>query len=269
MIAVDLTTLNPLEKRIHEQMIRHSKIMPAIRINQAAGFCQCSVSKISKFVKKIGFSSYRQYLDFLYGKDIGPVRGSGELTRIRSFIDAFDTAMVDEVLALIDAHDKIALFGYGPSLLCARYFEYRLQNCSDKTTVAASDELTLNNMVDRSTLLIIITETGRFLPFREIYDSTRLRGGTVAIIAEEYNTGLLDQCDKVFWLCPEPQPAHLKPYEKSRTLLFIFLEEIIQRLLQRKKGRHPCEAPGEKGTQGKRSPSTTRIRRPDAGSRTF
>lgn len=132
MINLDLSTLNPLEKKIHKQMIRHSKAIPFIRINQAAEFCQCSVSKISKFVKKMGFSSYRQYLDFLYGKDIPPAAGSDELNRVRSFIDTFDNGMVDDLLSLIDQHKKIIFFGYGPSLLCARYFEYRFQNCSDK-----------------------------------------------------------------------------------------------------------------------------------------
>lgn len=234
MITVDLSALNPLEKQIHEQMVRHSKTMPAIRINDAAEFCCCSVSKISKFVKKLGFSNYRQYLDFLYGREIPPAAGSGELKRLSSFINTFDTAMVDELLALIDSHDKIALFGYGPSLLCAQYFEYRFRNCSDKTTMAVSDEVTLKNMVDDSTLLLVITETGRFQSFRDIFDAAVEKGAKAVIIAEEYNTDLLDQCHRIFWLSPSPQPAHLKPYEKSRTLFFIFLEEVIQRLLQRK-----------------------------------
>lgn len=234
MITIDLDALNPLEKQIHEKMIRRSKTMPTIRINQAAAFCHCSVSKISKFVKKLGFSNYKQYLDFLYGKDIKPIAGSNELHRVGSFIETFDTAMIDELLSLIDSHDKIALFGYGPSLLCARYFEYRFRNCSDKTFMAVSDEVTLNNMVDKSTLLLIITETGRFLSFQDIYTAAKQKGGRVVILAEEYNTELFTQCDKIFWLSPAPQPAHLKPYEKSRTLFFIFLEEIIQRLLHRR-----------------------------------
>ncbi len=234
MITIDLDTLNPLEKQIHEQMIRRSKTMPTIRINQAAGFCHCSVSKISKFVKKLGFSNYKQYLAFLYGKNITSMGGSNELHRVGAFIKNFDTARTDALLSLIDRHDKIFLFGYGPSLLCARYFEYRFRNCSDKTFMAVSDEVTLNNMVDKSTLLLIITETGRFLSFADVYTAAKQKGGTVAIIAEEYNTELLHQCDKIFWLSPDPQPAHLKPYEKSRTLFFIFLEEIVQRLLQRR-----------------------------------
>ena len=234
MITIDFDALNPLEKQIHKQMIRHSKTMPTIRINQAAAACHCSVSKISKFVKKLGFSNYKQYLAFLYGKDIRAVNGSNELDRVKSFIDTFDPAMTNGLLSLIDSHDKIALFGYGPSLLCARYFEYRFRNCSDKTFMAVSDEVTLNNMMDGSTLLMIITETGRFLSFQDVYTAAKQKGCRVVIIAEEYNTGLFNQCDKIFCLSDTPQSNHLKPYEKSRTLFFIFLEEIVQRLLQRK-----------------------------------
>lgn len=245
MITIDLNALNPLEKQIHEQMIRHSQTMSTIRINQAAGFCQCSVSKISKFVKKLGFSNYRQYLDFLYGKEIKPMNStsgssedrSDELNRIRSFIETFDTAIINELLSLIDSHEKIVLFGYGPSLLCAQYFEYRFRNCSDKPTMAVSDEVTLTNIMDESTLLLIITETGRFLSFEDVYKAAKKKGGKVVIILEEYNTKLLNQCDKIFWLSETAQPTHLKPYEKSRTLFFIFFEEIIQKLLRRKQNK--------------------------------
>jgi DNA-binding MurR/RpiR family transcriptional regulator len=234
MINLDLSTLNPLEKKIHKQMIRHSRTMPGIKINQAAELCQCSGSKISKFVKKLGFSSYRQYLDFLYGREIPPAAGSDELGRVKSFIDTFDNGMVDDLLTLIDGHGKIIFFGYGPSLLCARYFEYRFHNCSDKPAMAVSDEVTLNNLVDDTTLLLILTETGRFKSFEPVYERAKRNGATVVILVEEYNTDLFNQCDNIFWLSRTAQPAHLKPYEKSRTLFFIFLEEIIQRLLVKK-----------------------------------
>ena len=236
MINVDLNTLNPLEKQIHETLIRESKTRESMRISEAAALCGCSDSKISKFVKKLGFTNYKQYLDFLYGRDLGRQVPSAELNRVQKFIQNFDTEMVDELLSLIDEHEKVVLFGYGPSLLCAQYFEYRFRNCSDKTTMAFSDEVALENMVDKSTLLLLITETGRFHSFRDVYAAAKTKGGTVVIIVEEYNTKLFNQCDKIFWLSPDPQPAHLKPYEKSRTLFFIFLEEIVQKFLQRNNG---------------------------------
>ncbi len=99
--------------------------------------------------------------------------------------------------------------------------------------MAVSDEVVLKNMVDDSTLLLIMTETGRFRSFEKVYEAAKREGGQVVIIAEEYNKALFSQCDKIFWLSDTPQPAHLRPFEKSRTLFFIFLEEIIQKLLQR------------------------------------
>jgi DNA-binding MurR/RpiR family transcriptional regulator len=234
MINVDLSSLNPLEKRIHEQLMLLRGKRETIRINEAAELCQVSVSKISKFVKKLGFKNYRQYLDFLYGREMDRCERSDELKRIKAFIEAFNPVMIDELLDLIDRHKKVVLFGYGPSMLCAQYFEYRFRNCSDKMVIAISDEVAIDNIVDSSTLLLILTVTGRFHSFQNVYDSCRKKGGTVAIIVEEYNTELFNQCDRIFWLSPEPQPSHLKPYEKSRTLFFIFLEEIIQKILIRK-----------------------------------
>lgn len=234
MTSIDVSNLNPLEKRIHEQLMLLSKSKEQIRIHEAAELCQCSVSKISKYVKKLGFKNYKQYLDFLYGRELEHWKQSDELKRVRTFIDEFDPAMINELLELIDMHKKVILFGYGPSMLCAQYFEYRFRNCSDKMVLAISDEVALHNLVDESTLLLILTETGRFHSFQNVYTASNTRGGTVAMIVEEYNTELFNQCDRIFWLSPNPQPAHLKPYEKSRTLFFIFLEEIIQKLLKRR-----------------------------------
>ena len=234
MITVDVSTLNALERKIHETMLTQRTNSESLRITQAAEICQCSVSKISKFVKKLGFRNYKQYIDFLSGKDIRHIESTNELQRIREFIDTFDSTLVDDLFSLIENHSKLILFGYGPSLLCAQYFEYRFRNCSDKTTMAVSDEIAVYNMVDESTLVIILTETGRFHSFQDVYDVAKEKGSDVVIIAEEYNTELFTQCDRIFWLSQLPQPSHFKAYEKSRTLFFIFLEEIIQRLLVHK-----------------------------------
>lgn len=232
MINIDYNNLNPLEKQIYGTLFDYAKTVPTIRITKAAEVCQCSVSKISKFVKKLGFNNYKQYLDFLYGKEIPETKHSNELQRIRQFIDEFDVAMIDEFLELIDQHDRIVLFGYGPSLICAHYFEYRLRTCSSKMIIAASDKISVASMVDNTTLLVIFTVTGTY-SFENIYHASKDKGCEVAMVVEEYNTTLFNQCDKIFWLSKYPQPSYLKPYEKSRTIFFIFMEEIIQRLMIR------------------------------------
>lgn len=231
LLAIDLRALNPLERRIHETLLAHKDSHDTLRIAQAAQLCDCSISKISKFVKKLGFQNYKQYLAFLNGEDIPSRDQTGELERIGTFVSHFDSSLVNKLFTLIEQHSKIVLFGYGPSFLCAQYFEYRLRNCSDKIAMAVSDEVAIERMVDDSTLLIIITETGRFHSFERVYTSAKEKGGDVVMIVEEYNTELFDQCDHIFWLSSSPQPKHLQAYEKSRTLFFIFLEEIVQRFL--------------------------------------
>jgi len=230
MIKIDSNNLNPLEHQIYETLMEYSKDHPKFRITQAAEICGCSVSKISKFVKKLGFSNFKQYLEFLYGGEVPESQQSDELGRIKKFIDEFDTDLTDEFLELINAHDKIVFFGYGPSLLCAQYFEYRLRTCSNKLVMAVSDEISVTSMVDENTLLIILTVTGTFQSFEKVYHDAKNKGCDVAMVVEEYNTSLFDQCDKIFWLSKNPQPSYLKPYEKSRTIFFIFLEEVIQRI---------------------------------------
>jgi DNA-binding MurR/RpiR family transcriptional regulator len=235
MLSIDLKALNPREKHMHETLLAKQAFHDSLRITQAAELCDCSVSKISKFVKKLGFQNFKQYRDFLSGKTIEHKAATHELQRVKQFLSTFDTSLVDDLYMRIMKHNKIILFGYGPSLLCAQYFEYRFRNCSDKVTMAVSDEVAIDKMVDDSTLLIIITETGRFHSFERVYASAKSRGCEVVMIVEEYHTELMEQCDRIFWLSTESQPANLKAYEKSRTLFFIFLEEIIQRFLMQDK----------------------------------
>jgi len=235
MINIDFGNLNQLEQKIHKNLAEHAKSNNTIRINQAAEICNCSISKISKFVKKLGFVNYKQYLDFLHGRDIPQVSHSSELMRIHKFIDDFDEAMVDELVDLIDKHDKIVLFGFGPSLLCAQYFEYRLRVSTNKLIVAVADEISVASTTDENTLLILMTVTGTFQSFENVYMESKKKGCDVAMVVEEYNTELFNQCDRIFWLSKYPQSSELLPYEKSRTVFFIFLEEVIQRIMYKNK----------------------------------
>lgn len=235
MINVNFSVLNPLEQQIHMKLENYSKTHPTIKITDAAELCDCSVSKISKFSKKLGFINYKQYLDFLYGRALSTTQSSDELSRIRKFIDDFDDNKVDELVELIETHDKIILFGYGPSLLCAQYFEYRLRTSTNKVIFAVADEISVASMTDESSLLILLTVTGTFNTFENIYNAAKQKSCEVAMVVEEYNTDLFKQCDRIFWLSQYPQQDTLLPYEKSRTVFFIFLEEVIQKLMHRNK----------------------------------
>ncbi len=231
MINVDLNHLNPLEKKIYNTLSKNALTIPNIKIMQAAELCSCSVSKISKVVKKLGFKNYKQFMNFLYGNDISTSVISNELLRIKQFIDDFDSNIIEAFVKLIHQHERIILFGYGPSYIVTQYFEYKLHTLTSKFSIALQDPLAVRNMADEKSLVIIFTTTGAFKSFDDIYKIAKDKSSTVIVVSEEYNPSLINSCDNLFWLSKYNQASGLQPHEKSRTVLFIFIEEVISKLM--------------------------------------
>lgn len=231
MINIDFNKLNPLEKKISETLVIFSKNASTITINEAAEACNCSISKISKFVKKLGFNNYKQYLDFLYGKELPQKKSYVELDRIKNFIDDFDISLVDNFIELMNSYEKIILFGYGPSFICTQYFEYKLRIHTNKFVISVPDEVSAENLMDNKSLLVIFSTTGKFKSFDRINNIAKEKICETLLIIEEYNASLLTEYNNIFWLSKVPQPDYLKPYEKSRIVFFIFIEEVIQRII--------------------------------------
>jgi DNA-binding MurR/RpiR family transcriptional regulator len=234
MISIRLDRLNSLEVEIHETITKESNAHDKLTITKAAHLCGCSVSKISKFTKKLGFKNYKQYINYIYGNELPRDETSSELDRIRDFLDAFDPKLVDQFIELIEGYSKIILFGYGPSYICAQYFEYKLRIATTKTVITAPDELSIERAMDDESLLVIFTTTGNFESFDYIYTKAKENNCETLFILEEYNLKMLESYDNVFFLTNTFQPAQLLPYEKSRTVFFIFIAEVIQRLLNSK-----------------------------------
>lgn len=232
MINIDFEALNPLEQKIHQTLSARSKTVDNFRITQAAELCNCSVSKISKFAKKLGFTNFKQYLDFLYDRELPATDHSSELARLQSFLQNFDNSKVEELAKLINKHDKLVLLGYGPSYLFAQYFEYKLRICTNRIATAVPDAFSATSMTDENTLLLIFTVTGSFKSFEEVYEESKQKGGNVAIIVEEFNPSIIKQCDKAFCLTQSTQSNDLRPFEKTRSILFIYMEEVIRELMK-------------------------------------
>jgi DNA-binding MurR/RpiR family transcriptional regulator len=233
MLMFDLNRLNSLEQEIYHTLIPHLKKGEHVKITQAGELCGCSSSKISKFVKKIGFDNYKQFVGFIQGERQKEKKASSEIERISNFVQEFDTAQVDTFIDQFEGHEKIVLFGYGPSFICAQYFEYKLRIHSDKFIVAVPDMLTASRLLDDKTLLAIFSTTGKFASFDEVCEQARRNGCDSILIAEEYNQDLIDNHKNILFLTNSNQSDILKPYEKSRTCSFIFIEEVVFKLIEK------------------------------------
>jgi DNA-binding MurR/RpiR family transcriptional regulator len=230
MLSIDTSRLNDREKSIYERIERAARERD-LTITRAAELCGCSVSKISKLAQRLGFTGYKQYISYISGKEIVRADPSPELQRISGFLENFDETLSDQVIDAINRHDRIVLFGYGPSFYCLQYFEYKLRFATNKTIVATDDELIVRSLMDRRSLLLIFSVTGNFKSFTHIYHAAQKKHGEAILIMEEYHLSLLRDYDKVLFLTESCQRDDLAPYEKSRTVFFIFIEEIMRKII--------------------------------------
>ena len=231
MINIDVTKLNELEHRTLKRLSEHAKTSAPPKIVEAAEICGCSVSNVSKAVKKAGFVGYKQYIHYLYHGEEPATTTLTEVERLKRVLEDFDGSLVDEFIDIMSRREKIVFFGYGPSLIATQYFEYKLRFCFPSFVSTAPDENSLLSMVDDSTLLVIFTTTGRYRSFEEICNGARSRGGEIVVVSEEFNPRLMEQCDRYFVLSDHKQPEGLRPYEKTRTVFFIFFEQVVQTIL--------------------------------------
>jgi DNA-binding MurR/RpiR family transcriptional regulator len=240
MLSIDAGRLNALEKSVHDRIEKLAKETD-LTITRAAELCGCSASKISKLARRLGFSGYKQYIRYISGKEMVRPDASPELQRIAGFLEKFDATLSDQVIDAINRHDRIVLFGYGPSLYCLHYFEYKLRFATNKTIVATDDELIVRSLMDQKSLLLIFSVTGAFKSFANIYGAAKKKHNEAILIMEEYRLSLLQDYDRVLFLTNSRQSDDLKPYEKSRTVFFVFIEEILRKIIAANKLKETAE----------------------------
>ncbi|GAA0091181.1 hypothetical protein UT300009_12080 [Paraclostridium bifermentans] len=233
MININLDKLNPLELKIYNTILSKVNEDKNLNIVKASEICDVSSSKISKTVKKIGFKNYKDFIKFCRGEltEFGDKSYSGELERLNKYIESFDENMVNEFIDTLKSFNKIVIYGLGPSFICCQYLEYKLRMCTNKTVLAINDEIQIKNIVDSDTLFVIFSVTGKFSSFENVCDIVNQKDGKILIIFEEYNNNKYPHTSNIMYLSKFKQGDSLAPYEKTRTVLFIFIEEVIQKLL--------------------------------------
>ncbi|WP_316633896.1 SIS domain-containing protein [uncultured Flavobacterium sp.] len=228
MYVVNKDLLNSLEKNIYSILIKEIKQNNTLSIIDAASICGCSPSKISKFVQKLGFKNYKEYLAFISGNAFTVIPNENE--RLNKFLDNFNSEIIEHFAAYLQKFEKIILFGYGPSFIAGQYFEYKLRNLLEIPICAVAHETSINDLLSKNNLVIIFSVTGQFKSFKELYENVILKNSKVAFILEEGRTEFLETYDYTITLSNYLQNPELLPHEKTRTTFFAFIEAVIKQL---------------------------------------
>ena len=208
-----------------------SQEKPNLTITEAARLTEVSPSKISKLVKKMGFSGYKEYFRFLTGKElVKRKKMNSEFARIQEFMENFDESAVDYLVDLIQQSEKILLFGYGPTNFCMEYFEYKLNFTLNKNVIRVSQPTLIPDLLTKDSLLLIFSVAGKFASFDPLFEEAKKHQAKSLLVMEELNTDLSLDASEIIFLTKSHQDEQLKSHEKTRTILLMFIEEVIRKL---------------------------------------
>jgi len=231
MLTIDTANLNQTEQLIHKKLPLLIQESPNLKILDAAELCGVSSSKISKYIKKLGFENFKQFKLYFSGQEL-PVKQkhhSHEIDRIKNYLEKFDLTVVERFINTIKSYPKIILFGLGPSYFCLEYFAYKLNFISEKKVYVTQDERSVELWADPNALIIIFSVTGAFTNFDSMAKNVKEKGGKISLVIEEYNPNASQEIENIFYLTDSTQGNELLAHEKTRTIFFIFIEEVISK----------------------------------------
>ncbi|WP_345242190.1 MurR/RpiR family transcriptional regulator [Pontibacillus salipaludis] len=232
MLKLDTDKLTKLEKEVHQKVSELVAENDKLKIIEAAEICEVAPSKVSTLVRKLGFDNFKQYKLYFSGHQIKweSNQRTEEIQRLMLFLENFDEKIVDDFVSIYHKYNKIIIYGLGPSFISAEYFAYKLDIVSDKNIKVTHSEDYAEQMVDDETLLIVLSVTGKFSSFEGLFQKSKDKGAEIMLILEEYVNTQNSLADYVFHLSKFNQSDELLPFEKTRTVFFIFMEEIATKL---------------------------------------
>ncbi len=228
LINLNFDELNSLENKIHLLLVKHLEEYGNLTINNAAELCDVSTSKISKFIKKIGFKNYKQYCEYFSGNALLEEKKTlREFEKIKNYIDNFDPEIVHNFVNKLSKYEKIIIIGYGPTFIIAEYFAYKLKYEMNKFVFATQEDSYAINTISDNTLILGLSVTGKFKSFKKLSDRVTERNGDFMLILEDYNKVNINPNSTLIFLTNNVYDNNVEPYIKSRTLFMIFIEEVI------------------------------------------
>ena len=231
-------------------MIHNIKDIPNMTINKLADLCYTSPAAISRFCRKLGYSSlseFKQHLSSsLTNHDNGYSRPKGikenksreeilasMYTEINNELlltkDTLDLKLIDRVIELIYSSDHICIFGTLFSQLMAQNLQTNFANLGKlihiATDVQAQEKLA-DNLTPNS-LAILISPSGRFVVYHDrLWNKIKNSKATVVTITEKRENSYKDASDYIIYLAKSEYKNLYAPennYSLSLLIEYIFV----------------------------------------------
>lgn len=213
-----------LNYTIASTMIHNIKDIPNMSINKLADICYTSPAAISRFCRKLGYSSlseFKEYLSislnnqntiFSKPKGVKDNRNREEIlatmfSEINNELlltkEGLDLKVIDTVLELIYKYDNVCIFGTLFSQLMAQNLQIKLAGLGKllniATDVQAQEKLAEN--LNEKSLAILISPTGRFIIYHErLWNKIKSSNAKIVTITENKDNAYKNNSDYIIYL---------------------------------------------------------------------
>lgn len=214
-----------MEFYIADMMVKNLKFLPDMSINEAADLCAVSKSKLSKFVRDIGFDDYLDFRLEAAREKEKEMYNSGEKCNITDFIRKNSVEQYEKVL-LCDIHEvlfgmdivqlkrlardihdfnNVAAFGISYSEAAAMNFQHKMHYYQRYVYTTLNDRKQ-DEYIQKAcedTLLIIFSNSGRYItefqfqegaPKKDSFDRTKAKVVLITSNEEMASDPRVDEC---------------------------------------------------------------------------
>lgn len=240
-----------LNYTIASTMIHNIKDIPNMTINKLADLCYTSPAAISRFCRKLGYSSLSEFKEHLtkaldnYDKGYSNPRGIYEEhtreeildnmytemnTELVATKDSLDLKLIDRVLDLIFSSSHICIFGTLFSQLMAQNIQTRFASLGKLINIATDVQAQerLAESLTPNSLAILISPTGRFILYHErLWDKIRKNNCNIVTITENTDNKYKGDSNYIIYL-PPSKYDNLYSSENNVSLLML-IEYIFAR----------------------------------------
>lgn len=226
-------------------MIRNIKEIPNMTINKLADICYTSPAAISRFCRKLGYSSLSEFKKALsisintnFDNSFSKPKGFN-INRSREEIldlihdeicneltitkNELDLKLIDRVIDLIYRNDHICIFGTLFSQLMCQHLQTNFARLGKLINIATDIQAQekLASSLTPTSLAILISPTGRFIAYHErLWNKLKTSDCKIVTITENRKNDYRDDSDYIIYLAPSEYNNQYSP-ENQHSLMMV------------------------------------------------
>lgn len=223
------------EQEIAKFIMQNKGQVANMSISDVANCCCVSKSMVTKFAINCGYTGFKD-LKYSISSSITDDKlgytSFYEKDDIISFYDSFSEQKINNLIEIFEKNDKIIFVGFGPSLGVGTYFQTRFRFSFLKNFVVENDEtiLEIETKSKEKVVIVYITASGNTKAIDDFINKFAVYDVTSVVVSESYAPKYEYLGINYVNLLPNID-EHNYVNIRSRTLFFIYFEEIIRRKL--------------------------------------